>query len=523
MSENEDLKNKENNKNSNEESDKIAVTEEEIHSSGQDGHELGNDQKPKKRGVSWLVYILTILIVGGGTFVGTSYVLTGRLPGQSVITGSSGTALATSEIQKIQAAFSTIVGDYVEDVDRDAVVDGAISGMTQVLEDPYSQYLTDQSAQQLDETIEGSFEGIGAEIMEKDDYIQIVSPIKGSPAEEAGLMANDIIIAVNGESIQGYTATEAVALIRGEAGSDVVLTIQRGEDTFDVTVTRDTVPIQTVYYEILEGQDNTGYVQITSFSTPTYDELVAAIEDLRLQGAEKFVLDVRSNPGGLLTSALQIANMFLNDGDTIMQVQEKDADPYVYEASDADYGDFQVDEDVVLLVDEGSASASEILAAALQESAGIPVVGSQTFGKGTVQNVFSLESDSELKITIAKWLTPNGTWINETGVTPDVEASLPDYASLTLIDTSQTYQEGDVSEAIQNIEAILVALGYQDSEADAVFAEDTTSAVLAFQADQGLAETGVIDTETASAMISAIQALIASNDTQLDKAVEVLE
>ncbi|WP_236702834.1 S41 family peptidase [Aerococcus urinaeequi] len=408
MSENEDLKNKENNKNnknSNEESDKIAVTEEEIHSSGRDGHELGNDQKPKKRGVSWLVYILTILIVGGGTFVGTSYVLTGRLPGQSVITGSSGTALTTSEIQKIQAAFSTIVGDYVEDVDRDAVVDGAISGMTQVLEDPYSQYLTDQSAQQLDETIEGSFEGIGAEIMEKDDYIQIVSPIKGSPAEEAGLMANDIITAVNGESIQGYTATEAVALIRGEAGSDVVLTIQRGEDTFDVTVTRDTVPIQTVYYEMLEGQDNTGYVQITSFSTPTYDELVAAIEDLRSQGAEKFVLDVRSNPGGLLTSALQIANMFLNDGDTIMQVQEKDADPYVYEASDADYGDFQVDEDVVLLVDEGSASASEILAAALQESAGIPVVGSQTFGKGTVQNVFSLESDSELKITIAKWLT----------------------------------------------------------------------------------------------------------------------
>ena len=139
MSENEDLKNKENNKNSNEESDKIAVTEEEIDSSGRDGHELGNDQKPKKRGVSWLVYILTILIVGGGTFVGTSYVLTGRLPGQSVITGSSGTALTTSEIQKIQAAFSTIVGDYVEDVDRDAVVDGAISGMTQVLEDPYSQ------------------------------------------------------------------------------------------------------------------------------------------------------------------------------------------------------------------------------------------------------------------------------------------------------------------------------------------------------------------------------------------------
>lgn len=522
MSENEDLTEKESNKNEMNETE----SDQQMTDQNKDTHsqqQLKKDKSIKRRGVSWFVYMLSIFLVGVGTYLTTSYVLTGYIPGQSYITGSTAANLTTSEIQKIQSAFSTIVGDYVEDVDRDAVVDGAISGMTDVLQDPYSQYLTDQSAQQLDETIEGAFEGIGAEIMEKDDYIQIVSPIKGSPAEEAGLMANDIITAVDGESIQGYTATEAVALIRGESGSDVVLTIQRGEDTFDVTVTRDTVPIQTVYYEMVEGHEHTGYIQITSFSTPTYDELVAAIEDLRDQGAEQFVLDVRGNPGGLLTSALQIANMFLDDGDIIMQVQEKDADPYVYKASDADYGDFQVDEDIVVLANEGSASASEILAAALQESAGIPVIGSQTFGKGTVQNVFSLESDSELKITIAKWLTPKGNWINETGITPDIEASLPDYASLTLIDTSQTYQEGDSSEAIKNIEAILVALGYQEHEADGVFSEDTSNAVVAFQADQGLSETGVIDKETASAMISAIQALIQSNDTQLGKAVEVLE
>lgn len=517
MSENEELIEKEKNTNESNSHEEKAKDQ-----SSKGTNPMG--QKPnRKKGVSWLVYCLSILVVGLATFAGTSYVLTGQLPGQSYITGTASTTLTSSEMQKIQSAFSTIVGGYVEDVDRDAVVDGAITGMTEILQDPYSQYLTDQSAQQLDETIEGAFEGIGAEIMEKDDFIQIVSPIKGSPAEEAGLLANDIITAVDGESIQGYTATEAVALIRGEAGSEVVLTIQRGDNTIDITVTRDTVPIQTVYAEMLEGQENTGYVQITSFSTPTYDELVTAIEDLRSQGAEKFVLDVRGNPGGLLTSALQIANMFLSDGDTIMQVQEKGADPYVYKASDADYGDFQVDEDVVVLVNEGSASASEILAAALQESAGIPVVGSQTFGKGTVQNVFSLEADSELKITIAKWLTPESNWINETGVTPDIEASLPDYASLTLIDTSQTYQEGDASEAIRNIEAILVAIGYQDNEADAVFAEDTTNAVLAFQADQGLSETGVIDKETANGLISAIQELITDNDTQLDKAIEVLE
>lgn len=478
-------------------------------------------QEKKRRGVSWWVYILSIILVFAGTLFGTSYVLSGRVPGQGLVDSSSG--LTTEEIQKVQQAFNTIVNSYVEDVDRNEVVDGAIAGMAEVLEDPYTQYLTDQSAQQLDETIEGSFEGIGAEIMEADDYIQIVSPIKGSPAEEAGLQANDVITAVDGQSIQGYTASEAVALIRGEAGTDVVLTIQRGDATNDVTVTRDTVPIQTVYYEMLAEEDTTGYIQITSFSTPTYDELVAAVEDLRNQGAEQFVLDVRGNPGGLLTSALQIANMFLNDDDVIMQVQEKDSEPFVYTASDADYGDFQVDEDVVLLVDEGSASASEILAGALQESADIPVVGSQTFGKGTVQNVFPLEADSELKITIAKWLTPEDNWVNESGVTPDVPAALPDYATLTLIDTSQTYQEGDSSDAIQNIEAILVALGYQESDADASFAQDTTQAVINFQAENELAQTGVVDQDTAIAMITAMQTLIQENDTQLEKAVEVLE
>lgn len=480
------------------------------------------NKQQKKSGVAWWVYLLTVVLVFLGTFIGTSFMLTGRLPGQNLISNSESN-LTTEEIQKIQSAFSTIMGDYVEDVDRDAVVDGAITGMTEVLGDPYSQYLMDQSAQQLDETIEGAFEGIGAEIIEAEDYIQIVSPIKGSPAEEAGLQANDLITAVDGQSIQGYTASEAVELIRGEAGTDVVLTIQRGESTSDVTVTRDTVPIQTVYYEVLADNSTTGLIQITSFSTPTYDELVAAIEDLRKQGVDQFVLDVRGNPGGLLTSALQIANMFLEDGDTIMQVQEKEGEPFVYKASDADYGDFQVDEDVVVLVDQGSASASEILAAALQESAGIPVVGSQTFGKGTVQNVFDLESDAELKITIAKWLTPTGNWINESGITPDVVAELPDYASLTLIDTSQTYKEGDSSDAIQNIEAILVALGYQETSADTVFAEDTSTAVIDFQAANGIAETGVIDQETAFMMITAMQELITENDTQLDKAIEVLE
>ncbi|HRM20434.1 MAG TPA: S41 family peptidase, partial [Trichococcus flocculiformis] len=215
-----------------------------------------------------------------------------------------------------------------------------------------------------------------------------------------------------------------------------------------------------------------GIVHVSSFSTPTYDDIVSAVTDLRTQGATSFVFDFRQNPGGLLDQALKISNMFLDDGDVIMQTQEKDAEPNKIVASDSEFGDFKITEPSVLLVDEGSASASEIVAGALQESSEIPLVGTTTFGKGTVQTVYPLTESSELKLTVAKWLTPNGNWIHEKGIAVDYEVALPEYATLTIIDSTATYEEGTVSEEVKNVEAMLNAIGYA-VEADGYYDEAT--------------------------------------------------
>lgn len=476
---------------------------------------------PKKWWKKVLDTIILILLTCLLTIAGTNFYLTGRLPWDGILNDKQ--AIPAGQMRRLQGTYQTIVDSYVEEVDNNKLITGAIKGMTDAIEDPYSQYLEDEQAQSLNQTIDGSFEGIGAEVMQKDQKVQVVSPIKDSPAEKAGIKANDFILAVDGQSIEGKSAEEAVSLIRGESGKKVVLTIQRGDKTQDITVTRGEIPIQTVNATLVEGT-TVGRIQITSFSTPTYDEVVDAVKDLRQQGAKSFVLDVRGNPGGLLPSALQIANMFLNDGDTIVQIQEKDKEAQKMAASDTDYGDFQVDEPTVILVDEGSASASEILAGALQQSANVKVVGTTTFGKGTVQSVIPVDKSAELKLTIAKWLTPDGTWINEKGIQPDVEVELPDYAQLTLIDSSETYAVGDHSKAIENIKKILNVLGYLDSEAiNQDFDEQTAQAVSQLQQEASLETTGEIDADTAVEMVRQIQTKIAENDTQLDKAVETVQ
>lgn len=424
---------------------------------------------------------------------------------------------------KFENVYNTLMTQYFQEVSSEDLMEGALSGMTDAVGDPYTEYLDLSDSAYLNESIDSSFEGIGAEVQKQGDYIMIVSPIAGSPAEKAGLMPNDIILKVDDQELSGLSLNEAVSHIRGEKGSEVVLTIQRGDSTFEVTLTRDTIPVETVVYNLDESDPTVGYVAITSFSTPTYEELVAAVEDLRTQGATSFVFDVRQNPGGLLDAAINISNMFLEDGDVILQTEERDQEPVPVIASDASMGEFQVTEPSILLVDEGSASASEILAGALQESANISVVGSTTFGKGTVQNVIPFADESELKLTIGKWLTPSGEWIHDKGIEPDVVAELPEYAYLLMINSSETYQEGDTSEEVVNLEKVMDALSYDVGEIDGHFDETTSKAVETFQADQELTVDGVVTEETAIMLITELRNLIDTNDTQYDEALNYLQ
>lgn len=488
---------------------------------GNNGHKLKNG---KKRGVKLSVYIFSLIVVAAAATAGT-YAWIGRsvtLPSTGdIIQGTNSSTLDADAADRIGAVYQTLLNNYVEGADKEALIEGALSGMVEAIGDPYSQYLNTEASDNLDETISASFEGIGAEIMSLNQQIVIVSPIKGSPAEKAGLLPNDIIISADGQDLHGLTASEAVALIRGEKGSEVVLEITRGDQNFTVNIIRDTIPIETVAYELDEEHPEIGVVHVSSFSTPTYDDIVSAVTELRTQGATSFVFDFRQNPGGLLDQALKISNMFLKDGDVIMQTQEKDAQPNKIAASASEFGDFKITEPTVLLVDEGSASASEIVAGALQESSQIPLVGTTTFGKGTVQTVYPLTENSELKLTVAKWLTPNGNWIHEKGITVDYEVALPDYATLTIIDSTAAYQEGDVSEEVKNVEAMLNAIGYAVA-ADGYYAEDTAEQVTAFQADHGLETTGIVTGDTSLALVEKLREVLSENDTQYAKAIEIL-
>ena len=325
-----------------------------------------------------------------------------------------------TEFDKLYSAYDTLKGSYFAKIDEEKLIDGAINGMVDSLDDPYSDYMDKKEAKSFDDSISSSFNGIGAEIQEQDGYIMVVSPIKDSPAEKAGLKPNDKIMSVDGKSIQGMSANEAVLLIRGEKGTTVKLTIQRPgiEEIMDVSIVRDTIPIETVYGEMLE--DGIAKVQITSFSSNTTKELIAKLDELKNQGMKGLVLDLRQNPGGLLEEAISISSLFLPNNEVILQIEDRNGKrKAITSTSTKDNPNVPL----VVVIDKGSASASEILAAAVNESADVTLVGEKSFGKGTVQQARKFSDGSNLKLTTEKWLTPDGNWIHKKGITPDVEAS----------------------------------------------------------------------------------------------------
>lgn len=300
-------------------------------------------------------------------------------------------------------------------------------------------------------------------------------------------------------------------LIRGEKGTEVTLTIMRGDmqDPIDVTIVRDEIPIETVYSEMIG--DNVAHIQITSFSQDTFSELETAIAEMKDEGMEAMVIDVRQNPGGLLQSALDISNMFIEEGKEMFEVQAKGQDPEIYLATDGN----KVEIPVTLLIDGGSASASEILAGAMSESADIKLVGEKTFGKGTVQTANDLADGSNLKFTTAKWLTPDGNWIHEKGIEPDVAVDYPEYASLPFIDASLELKDGTISEQVRTAEKMLEALEYEVGEVDGVFEEEMTQAVEAFQEDQELEVTGILTGDSIYALMDELRAKIEEEDPML--------
>lgn len=285
--------------------------------------------------------------------------LTLFITGNSSVLGQKSTSTGDSKFDKLNKAYEQIKSDYYQKTDDDKLVDGAIKGMIQSLDDPYSTYMDQEQAKSFDETISASFEGIGAQVEEKDGEILIVSPIKGSPAEKAGIKPRDQIIKVNGKSVKGMNVNEAVALIRGKKGTKVKLELNRaGVGNIDLSIKRDTIPVETVYSEMKDN--NIGEIQITSFSETTAKELTDAIDSLEKKGAKGYILDLRGNPGGLMEQAITMSNLFIDKGKNIMQVEYKNGSKEVMKAEK----ERKVTKPTVVLVNDGTASAPEIMAVA---------------------------------------------------------------------------------------------------------------------------------------------------------------
>ncbi|OCA92830.1 S41 family peptidase [Pseudobacillus wudalianchiensis] len=423
------------------------------------------------------------------------------------------------EFEKLYEAYDKLEKNYYQDINEEKLINGAINGMLDSLDDPYSDYMDKKEASQFHESVSSSFEGIGAEIQEEKGMIKIVSPIKGSPAEKAGLRPNDRIMAVDGKSLEGMSSSEAVLLIRGEKGTKVKLKVQRAgtKEPMEITIVRDEIPIETVYAEM--NNDKVAHIQITSFSEHTAAELKKAIEEMEKKGMKSMVLDVRQNPGGLLDQAVEMTDMFVPEGKVLFQVEDNQGrrEKMVSDSKK------KVTVPVVVLVDSGSASASEIFAAAMKESAGVTLIGEKTFGKGTVQTAEDFKDGSNMKFTTAKWLTPNGNWIHKKGIKPDIEVKLPDYANLPYLNPDSELKLDSLSEEVKNGEKMLEALGYHPGKVDGFFDKATEEAVKEFQKKSGIEQTGVLSGDTTVQLMTDLREKIQENDTQKEKAIEILK
>lgn len=500
---------------------------------------MGNNPKPQgavqngleSKKVSVWILFLAVLLTGVFTYFGTSYAArtSQNQVAQSEVKNdsnsdsvSSSGDLTNEDLKKLELVYDTLVNGYVDkNINKDDLINGALKGMAEATGDPYTNYLVNDETAAIDETMTGSFGGIGAELRSENNRVIISNTREGTPSQKIGLQENDVILKVDGEDMEGKSISYVVSKVRGEVGTDVTLTIQRGTQELEVKITRAKIAIETVKGTVDSTDATIGHVQINSFAKNTAKEVEKAVTDLREKGVKKFIFDVRYNPGGLLDQAIMIANMFLDEGKTILNVENRNGQIKSYNASKV-YGTFKITEPYVLLVNEGSASASEILAAALKESADAKLIGTKTYGKGTVQSVVEVGDNAELKYTMAKWLTPNKTWIHKTGIEPTEEVSMPDYYNITIIDTREVVKEGAVSDNVKTIETILKGLGY-DVTADGYFDSKTTEAVKEFQKSKGLSETGEVDEKTGTALMSAIRDALKANDTQYKAAVKALQ
>ena len=364
------------------------------------------EQQPRRR--SWVVGPMIALALLCGVFIGKGWERTGHA-GETY-----------EELKTFSEVLSQVQKHYVDETKPKDLIQGAIRGMLSTL-DPHSAYMTPEMYKEMQVETKGEFGGVGIQIGVKDNRLAVIAPIEGTPAHRAGIKAGDFIVKVNDDTTKDLTLMDAVQKMRGPKGSKVNLTIQRDgtPDPLVFTLVRDTIKIESVKPKVI---DNLGYVRLTQFQEATGRDLSRAIKQFKEQKVQGAILDLRNNPGGLLTAAVDVSEQFLPSGKLIVYTKSREGKKDEWIAKSKDQLE---DLPVIILVNEGSASASEIVAGALQDWGRAVVVGTTSFGKGSVQTILALGDGSGLRLTTAKYYTPKGRSIQSTGITPDIVVKLP--------------------------------------------------------------------------------------------------
>ena len=454
-----------------------------------------------------LAIVLALIILSAPVFADTTF--TFRVPGAE-------DEQKSEAAKKIEAIIDIIKREYYKDVKEEDLINGAIKGIFEAL-DSHSTYFSPEDYKEFMIDLEGEIVGIGVQIERRDGRVTVVAPIEGTPAYKAGIKTGDKIVEVDGTDITEYTTDQAANLIRGKEGTEVEIGIIRegSPEIIYYKLIREVIEIIPVKYEIKEG--NIGYIRITEFSGKTYSSMVSIVNEFKEKGIKGVIIDVRGNPGGLLDEVVEVCRLLIPEG-PIVKIQVKNEIKETY-MSDLDEAPFKL----VVLVDKGSASASEILAGAVKDSNTGIIVGEKTYGKGTVQNVMRISGGGGVKITIANYLTPNNFSLDGIGITPDIEVKRTDSvetAEFAPVKGDRSIKNGHIGLDVLGVQQRLKALGYDINKLDGIFGGMTRAAVLNFQKDNNLSQDASIDADDIKILEEKLMQKQTGTDLQLERAME---
>jgi carboxyl-terminal processing protease len=371
--------------------------------------------KPKKQVSLGVVVTLMCIVAICSFIVGTRS--TNVLA--SLLSSQNKAVAADLDYRDVEAVYDKLRQSYDGKLNTTALIEGAKKGLVEAAGDPYTVYFTKEEAKEFMSDLQGTFSGIGAELARRDEQLLITATLDDSPARKAGLQASDVIVKVNDEDASSWAVDKAVSAIRGEKGTTVKITVLRNQELKEFSITRDEISTPSVKWEVV---DSVGYIRLARFADDTAELARQAADELKSKGVKSIVLDLRGNGGGYLTAARDVSSLWLDDKVVVQERTNDKVTETLRSGTDAPLAGLPT----IVLIDGGSASASEIVAGALQDNKVATLMGEKTFGKGSVQDILDFSNGGQLKVTVAKWYTPNGKNISKEGIAPDNEVKMSD-------------------------------------------------------------------------------------------------